>query len=92
MYDIGKVESKNTKPMKYIIAILAVFSLSVSLASANGCGLGFAPRSRFPLEIKKLYTPPFFVAAEIDGDGKLEGRSDSIAMLRHDLCVAEKGL
>lgn len=79
--------------MKYIIAILAVFSLSVSLALANeGCGLGYAPRSRFPLEIKKLYTPPFFVAAEIDGDGKLEGRSDSIAMLRHDLCVAEKGL
>ncbi len=79
--------------MKYIIAVVAVFGLAVSIASANeGCGLGYAPRSRFSLELKKLYTPPFFVHAEIDRDGKLEGRSDSIAMLRHDICVVNKGL
>lgn len=74
-----------------IIGLAIVFSLWAGVVSANnGCGLGYAPRSRFSLEWKKYYTPPFFVVYGIDGDGKVEGRADSWAMYYHDLCVETK--
>jgi len=82
--------------MKSIFFVILAVVLSVPFAASantnNGCGLGYAPRTRFTHEMKKLYNPPFFVHAEIDRDGKLEGRSDSVAMLRHDICVENKGL
>lgn len=58
--------------------------------TGNGCGLGYAPRSHMDAEQKHRWTPPLFVRAEIDGDGKVEGRSDSVAMAMHRRCVEER--
>lgn len=79
--------------MKRILMLVLVASLMVTPALAandNGCGLGKIPRASFDLDLKKQFTPPFFVKRGIDGDGKVEGRADSFAMARHNRCVAAK--
>ncbi len=93
----GRISQRpKNKKMKSIFFVILGVALSIPFAASvntnNRCGLGYAPRTRFTHEMKKFYTPPFFVAADMDRDGKPEGRSDSIAMFRHDICVENKGL
>lgn len=72
-----------------ITLLLASPTLALLPEQSNGCGLGKLPVVKWGTQ-QLRHGPPPMVAGDFDRDGKLEGRSDSPAMARHDRCVENK--
>lgn len=82
--------------MKKIIILAVVFLLGANVALAapekpkgNGCGLGAFLLVRTGSQ-QLRNQPPGFVRGELDRDGKVEGRSDSVAFRLHEVCLENK--
>lgn len=63
-----------------------VFAATGGYPNGAGCGIGSFVLVRAGMQ-QLRHTHPMFIDMEPDHDGRLEGRSDTFYMVRHEVCI-----